>query len=372
MNNDTPIKKIRVGILFGGKSAEHDVSIQSAQNVLDALDKDKFEALPIHIDKRGIWSTGKTPLLLEAPASATDKRQSALTLLPGSKKRQLIGNDPQQTEPVDVIFPVLHGPLGEDGAIQGFLDLANVPYVGPGILGSAIGMDKDVMKRLLDESGIPVAQRMVIRRFEATESHLDGIIANLGLPLFVKPANMGSSIGVSKANTKQELIRAIDEAFRYDRKILVEAEVVGDEVECAVLGNEQPEASLPGHIVSDAEFYDYQEKYQDTGHTSIEIPAKLSESITERVRQTAIRTFQALECEGMARVDMFVTKDGEVIVNEINTIPGFTKFSMYPKLWEVTGLSYTDLITKLLHLAIERFEQRQALTTTYNPKQLDA
>ena len=188
--------------------------------------------------------------------------------------------------------------------------------------------------------------------------------------MFVKPANMGSSIGVSKVHDKQELMHSVDEAFRYDRKILIEAAIIGDEVECAVLGNEQPEASLPGRILSDAEFYDYQEKYQNTSHTSLEIPAQLPDDISKRVRQTAIQAFQALECEGMARVDMFVTKKGEVIMNEINTIPGFTKFSMYPKLWEVTGLSYTDLITKLLGLAIERFEQRQALTTSYNSHQV--
>lgn len=366
MNESIPTKKIRVGVLFGGKSAEHEVSIQSARNIIEALDKTKFTALPIHITKQGAWSIDNALLLPGSSVQRSHQKQAALTLLPGNTKRQLVSSDTQLTEAIDVIFPVLHGPRGEDGAIQGFLDLADVPYVGPGILGSAIGMDKDVMKRLLHESGIPVARRIVLHRTERAGADADNIIAKLGIPLFVKPANMGSSIGVSKARTKQELLRAIDEAFRYDRKILVEAAVIGDEVECAVLGNERPKASLPGRIISDAEFYDYREKYQQTGHTSVEIPAKLPGDITEKVRQTAIRVFQALECEGMARVDMFVTADGEVIVNEINTIPGFTKFSMYPKLWEATGLSYTDLITRLLSLAIERFEQCQALTTTHD------
>jgi D-alanine-D-alanine ligase len=340
MSTDIPIKKIRVGVLFGGKSAEHEVSIQSARNVIEALDKTKFDALPIYIDKQGVWSTSNM-FLSEGTTQSNHKEQVALTLLPGNKKCQLVSSDTQRSDTLDVIFPVLHGPLGEDGSIQGFLDLANVPYVGPGILGSAIGMDKDVMKRLLDESGVPVARRAVIRRAEQASIDPDSIITEFGLPLFVKPANMGSSIGVGKARTKQELMRAIDEAFHYDRKILVETAIIGDEVECAILGNEAPEVSLPGRIVSDAEFYDYQEKYQDTGHTSVEIPAKLPGVITEKVRQIAVRTFQALECEGIARVDMFVTKNGEVIVNEINTIPGFTKFSMYPKLWEATGVGYT-------------------------------
>lgn len=329
MSKDGQPKKIRVGILFGGKSAEHDVSVQSARNIQEVLDSlEQYEVLPIYINQHGEW---------QAPG---------------------IGS--WIATKVDVVIPVLHGPYGEDGTVQGFLDLIDVPYVGSGVLGSAVGMDKDIMKRLLREAGIPVAQGITIRRED--ELDIDDIVTWLGLPLFVKPANMGSSVGVSKVSRKQDLKQAIADAFRYDRKILVEAAVVGDEVECAVLGNAQPQASAPGRVVTKAEFYDYHEKYQDSELTSLEVPAKMTDALAEKVRHTALQAFGVLECEGLARVDMFVTAEGKVIVNEVNTMPGFTRLSMYPKVWEASGVSYADLIIRLIDLAFERQELRRVLS----------
>jgi D-alanine-D-alanine ligase len=335
-------KKIRVGILFGGKSAEHEVSIQSAKNVLEALDKDKFEPVLIGIDKQGKWHLNERSALLMSGADPRGARlqaaSSELTLLPGSRDGQLINASSQPMEALDVVFPILHGPMGEDGTIQGFLDLANVPYVGSGVLGSAIGMDKDVMKRLLREAGIPVAELEVLHQRDRRSVDAPALIDKLGVPVFVKPANMGSSVGVSRATNEEELEKAITQAFLYDRKVLVEAAVEGDEVECSVLGNANPKASVPGRIIPREDFYSYEAKYADEMGTILEIPAKLPEPVMKKVRETAIKAFQVLECEGLARVDMFVTKSGEVILNEINTIPGFTKVSMYPQLWEASGL----------------------------------
>lgn len=370
MSNDSKdSKKIRVGILFGGKSAEHEVSIQSAKNVLEVLDKDRFEPVLIGIDKKGQWRLNEQSALLmssEDPRLAKlNASSSELTLMPGSTNRQLISTSHEPTETLDVIFPILHGPMGEDGTIQGFLELANVPYVGPGVLGSAIGMDKDVMKRLLRESGVKVTNFVTLAQRDRASLDLDAIIQRLGLPLFIKPANMGSSVGVSKAENKEQLVDAISLAFTYDRKILIEEAVIGDEVECSVLGNENPKVSLPGRIIPQADFYTYESKYIDEHGAILEIPAKLPEHVIKKVQAAAIKAFQVLECEGMARVDMFVTKEGEVIMNEINTIPGFTKVSMYPQLWEASGLSYKDLISELISLAIERFQARQKLQSSY-------
>jgi D-alanine-D-alanine ligase len=362
-------KKIKVGILFGGKSAEHEVSIQSAKNVLEALDKERFEPVLIGIDKQGKWRMNEQSALLmssEDPRLAKlNASSSELTLLPGSTNRRLVSVSHEPTQALDVIFPILHGPMGEDGTIQGFLDLANVPYVGPGVLGSAIGMDKDVMKRLLREAGVPVTRLVTLHRRDRHSIDAGSLIEKLGLPLFVKPANMGSSVGVNKAENAEQLLKAIEHAFSYDRKILVEAAVIGDEVECSVLGNENPKASLPGRIIPQTDFYTYEAKYIDEHGAILEIPAKIPEPLTKKVQEVAIKAFQVLECEGMARIDMFVTKSGEVVLNEINTIPGFTKVSMYSQLWEASGLSYKDLITKLIELAIERFEERQKLRSSY-------
>ncbi len=355
-------KKITVGIFFGGKSAEHEVSIQSAQNVLEALDTDKFEPVLIGIDKQGFWHTGSDLKLLKS--SLSTQLSTQLTLVPGSQDNKLASIDGKISQTIDVAFPVLHGPMGEDGTIQGFLELANIPYVGPGVLGSAVGMDKDVMKRLLRDAGIPITPHVVVNQYDRATLNLEQTVVELGLPLFIKPANMGSSVGVSKVLDVQGLQTAIDQAFVFDRKIIIESAVVGDEIECSVLGNDNPQASLPGRIVPSADFYSYDAKYLDVDGAVMEIPAQLAPDMIDEVKALALRTFRVLCCEGMARVDMFLTKDNKLLVNELNTIPGFTKISMYPKLWEASGLTYKELITKLLELAIERFNQRQQSQST--------
>jgi len=299
---------------------------------------------------------------LSVVPKATD---SGLTLLPGGTDGRLVSVSNGVVATVDVIFPILHGPMGEDGTIQGFLELANIPYVGPGVLGSAIGMDKDVMKRLLREAGVKVADFETLTQRDRAAFDPDSTIQGLGLPLFVKPANMGSSVGVSKVESKEQLLEAIDLALRYDRKVLIEEAITGDEVECSLLGNDTPKVSLPGRIIPQTGFYTYESKYIDGNGALLEIPAQLPESIGAKVQAVAMETFRVLECEGMARVDMFVTEGGEVIVNEINTIPGFTQISMYPQLWEVSGLPYKDLISELIALAVERFQARQKLRSSY-------
>ncbi len=355
-------RRQRVGILFGGKSAEHDVSVQSARSILKALDKEKFDPVLIGIDRNGAWKLQDSVAFLAGTstesATLAGVSTNELGLSLGSKHGWLTTPDRAPCR-LDVIFPILHGPLGEDGALQGLLEMADIPYVGAGVLGSAVGMDKDVMKRLLHAAGVPVTEYIALRNEEGQTVDSKVVIETLGLPLFVKPANMGSSVGVSKVENEAELVRAIALGFRYDRKVLVEKAVDGDEVECALLGNEQPEVSVPGRIICKAEFYTYDAKYDEREATTLEIPAKLPKELREKVQEMAVKTYRVLECEGMARVDMFVTKQGDVFVNEINTLPGFTKFSMYPQLWEASGVSYTDLITELLGLAVERAERRR-------------
>lgn len=358
-------RKMTVGILFGGKSAEHEVSLQSANNVLQALDKEKFTPILIGIDKTGKWHTKSDVHEIGQVASLTQLMDTPdeVTFLPGNTNRQLINQSGHLLDTIDVIFPVLHGPMGEDGSIQGFLELADMPYVGPGVLGSSIGMDKDVMKRLLRDAGIPVANFVTVTSVDVNAAE---IVARLGLPVFVKPANMGSSIGVSKVSEANDLTAAIEDALKFDTKVLIEEAIVGDEIECAILGNDAPEASIIGRVIPQVNgFYSYKAKYIDESGAILEMPAAMPASVSEKARQVAIDTFKVLGCEGMSRVDMFATEDGTIIVNEINTIPGFTKISMYPKLWEMSGLSYTDLITRLLSLAIERHERRQKLQTSY-------
>lgn len=362
-------KKLRAGILFGGKSAEHEVSVQSAKNVLEALDKDKFEPVLIGINKQGEWHLHEASYMiddLKDSKIAKPDTSGGFTLLPAGRQHGLINSAGQPVAALDVIFPVLHGPMGEDGTLQGFLETANIPYVGSGVLGSAIGMDKDVMKRLLRDAGIPVAKFMTLITQDRESIDLENIIKELGLPLFVKPANMGSSVGVSKVANKEELQQAIESAFRYDRKILIESAVVGDEIECAVLGNAHPKVSVPGRIIPGEDFYSYQAKYADENGSVLEIPAKIPELVSEKARQVALKAFKVLECEGLARVDMFATKNGEIVMNEVNTIPGFTKHSMYPLLWEASGLIYKDLISELITLATQRFEERQHLESDYS------
>lgn len=360
-------KKIRVVILFGGQSAEHEVSLQSAGNVAAAIDRQKYEVVLIGIDKKGGWHLDEaSKFLLHADDSNLIKLQVAgesLALVPGEEAGQLIslsGNQP--IGPIDVVFPVLHGPFGEDGTVQGLLKLANIPFVGAGVLGSAVGMDKDIMKRLLREAGIPIANFLVFKRSGADEIDFDAVKDCLGLPVFVKPANLGSSVGISKVKSESQFHEAVSLAFEYDNKILVEEYIAGREIECSVLGNDEPIASVPGEIIPKHEFYSYEAKYIDEAGAVLEVPAKLDDKITKQVQDYAIKTFRALCCEGMARVDLFV-KDNDVIVNEINTIPGFTKISMYPKLWAASGISYSELIDRLIQLAIERFDREQELNS---------
>ncbi len=363
MNN----KKVRVGILFGGKSAEHEVSLQSAKNVIDAIDKDKFEVSLIGIDKTGRWLLpNKSQFLLNASdpklIKLNNENGERVALIPESagELSNLTNHDVRNS--IDVVFPILHGPLGEDGTIQGLLKLAGVPFVGAGVLGSAVGMDKDVMKRLLRDAGIPIGKFLVFREGEKID--FSDVVNKLGLPFFVKPANLGSSVGVNKVKDKDTFAAAVAEAFLYDTKILVEEFIEGREIECAVLGNQEPHASAIGEVIPNQEFYSYNAKYIDPNGAALEIPAKIPEVVSEEVKKLAIKTFKVLSCEGLGRVDFFLKKDGTVLVNEINTIPGFTKISMYPQLWAITGVSYPELITRLIELAIERFKREQKLKSS--------
>ena len=363
-------RKVRVGIIFGGRSAEHEVSLQSAKNIVEAIDKRKYEVVLIAVDKKGRWLLpGSSKFLLQAENPRLIKLHRSATsvvLTPNAGAAQLVSlSDHRPVGKVDVMFPILHGPFGEDGTVQGLLKLANIPYVGPDVLGSAIGMDKDAQKRLLREAGIPVAKFQVLRRSTYTRKDLVKIIKNLGLPLFVKPANLGSSVGISKVKSKNAFLKAIKEAFAYDNKIMVEEYIKGREIECSVLGNEEPRASIPGEVIPQHEFYSYEAKYIDEKGAILEIPAKLPKSTIRKVQKLAVKTFKTLCCEGMARVDLFLTGKGKVYVNELNTIPGFTKISMYPKLWEASGISYTKLIDRLISLAIERHERDGKLKTSY-------
>ena len=359
------MKRIRVGVLFGGKSAEHEVSILSARNVVAALDRSRFEPVLIGVDKSGRWLAQKEAALLGTaldPRLAKLNEGEAVAIMPGTIT---VAGDSQR---MDVIFPVLHGPMGEDGTVQGLLELADIAYVGAGVLGSAVGMDKDVMKRLLKDAGIPITNHRTIRKSEF-ERDPDGVCRRaeeVGFPLFTKPANLGSSIGIRRVMDKTHLYDALAFAFSFDLKALTEAAVIGREIECSVLGNEDPIASLPGEVVVKHEdgFYSYDAKYLDENGAASEIPAKLPPEQIRQVQAMAIRTFLALECSGMARVDFFLQADGRLLVNEINTIPGFTAISQYPKLWEVSGIPQTELISRLIDLALERHAQKKQLKTS--------
>ncbi len=363
----TPPHKTRVCLLFGGKSGEHEVSLQSAKSIYEALDKDKYDVLLVGIDKSGKWLLGDaSKYLLNAtnPKLIALNKTNASVVTPVSSD----GNtslmrleDKGQVGSIDVFFPITHGTYGEDGSLQGFLELFDVAYVGAGVLGSAVGMDKDVMKRLLRDAGIPVARYMALKKFEMSVKRLHDIAHDFGFPVFVKPANLGSSVGISKAHDENELQQAIKTAFQYDTKILIEEYVPGREIELSVLGDDGPIVSVPGEVLPQHEFYSYEAKYIDEKGAVLQIPAQLPQEIVFRLQNTAKQAFLALECSGMARVDFFVKEGGEIILNEINTLPGFTKISMYPKLWEVSGIAYSELLDRLIQLAQDRKRQKDIL-----------
>ena len=388
-------RKIRVGILFGGRSGEHEISLLSAASVFKAIDKQKYEVVPIGITKAGRWVTAADAERLlagkplenerqlragdpEATPAAAVLQNGEAVVVPPEPHKAGAAMTPFQTEAparraadrainVDVIFPVLHGTFGEDGTVQGLLELAEIPYVGAGVLGSAAGMDKDIMKSLFRAAGLPIVKHVTVLRSEWQEEpkRVQKLIEkSLCYPLFVKPANLGSSVGISKAHDKEELWPALDEAARFDRKIVIEQGVGGKngkarEIECAVLGNDKLEASVAGEIVPSAEFYDYSAKYLDEGSQLI-IPAKLTKSESKKIQQLAIGAFRAVDCSGLGRVDFLMDpKSRRIYLNEINTMPGFTSISMYPKLWAATGVDYPQLIERLIRLGIQRHQEKK-------------
>lgn len=360
--------RIRVGVVFGGRSAEHEVSIQSAKSIHEALDRSRFEPILVGIDKGGAWRIGEAASFILNPSDpkriGLDTRApEVLPVEAADRTLALVGRESGATlGTVDVFFPIVHGTYGEDGCLQGLFRLLDVPYVGAGVLGSAVGMDKDVMKRLLQQAGLPIPRFVTVRKHEVSGLDLPALSEAVGgLPVFVKPANLGSSVGITKVKAAADLLAALEEAFRYDSKALVEEAVEGREIECAVLGNEHPEASLCGEVVPSHEFYSYEAKYIDERGARLHYPADLDAGASDRIRGLAVKTFRVLDCAGMGRVDFFLKRDGEVLVNEINTLPGFTSISMYPKLWEVSGLPYPRLLERLIDLAMERHRSERAL-----------
>jgi len=356
-------RKLRVGVIFGGKSGEHEVSLVSAKGIMGAMDKSKYEIIPIGITKEGCWITEGDPMkTLEARAyeKARSEACGEGELIPGIR-----GDFPQ----VDVLFPVLHGPYGEDGTVQGLLELVNIPYVGAGVLASALKMDKIAMKATFIAHGLPVVDHMALKRKD-WERDPEGMMRRIeeafGYPCFIKPANLGSSVGVSKVHDRSELAPALDLAASYDRKMLAERAVNAREIECSVLGNDDPIASVPGEIIPCREFYDYKAKYID-GRSELIIPAPLSPEMTKRVQELSIKAYLAIDCAGMARVDFLLDRDsGQLYIGELNTIPGFTPISMYPKLWEASGIGYSELIDRLIELALERHADKSRSRTSYD------
>ncbi|MCL5958858.1 MAG: D-alanine--D-alanine ligase [Chloroflexi bacterium] len=362
--------KIRVAVIFGGRSGEHEVSVVSAESIMKAIDRSKYDVVPIGITKEGKWLMSGDPLAELRGAAPSSNGASALLMDP--TQRRLVAAHPSATgdgNGIDVVIPIMHGTYGEDGTIQGLLEMINVPYVGAGVLASAVGMDKSLMKMVFAQNGIPVVDWITVMaadwraHSEAVRRRVD---KEIGFPCFVKPACLGSSVGISKVKAASELEAAIREAAQYDRKIVIEKGLENfREIECSVLGNDAPRASIPGEVIPCNEFYDYRAKYVDEGSQLI-IPANLPVEAVQEVQRLAIASFAAIDCSGMARVDFFVSRDGrQVFVNEINTIPGFTSISMYPKLWEASGISYSELIDRLIQLAIQRHEEKNGLRTSY-------
>jgi D-alanine-D-alanine ligase len=374
-------KRIRVGVLFGGRSGEHEISLISARSVMRVMDPEKYEVVPIGITKEGRWLASGDPMAALSQGDEGLSRPVALLGDPACRGVVFL----KELEPhlarallaqLDVVFPVLHGPYGEDGTVQGLLDLAGIPYVGAGVAASALGMDKVLFKDVMRAHGIPVVQYIVVKRKEwerDPEGVLDRVEQELGYPVFTKPANLGSSVGVNKCRNRKELARGLTDAAQYDRKLLVEAAVPqAREIEVSVLGNDDPIASVPGEIIPSREFYSYAAKYLDDGERASQllIPAPLPEEVAERVRELAIRAYLAVDCAGMARVDFLLSREtGELYVSELNTIPGFTAISMYPKLWEASGIPYPELIDRLIGLALERRADLARNRVSYQPEE---
>lgn len=368
------MSRIRVAVLFGGRSGEHEVSLASARSVMAALDKDKYEVFSIGIDQTGRWITQGDPMALLTEGVANDASpepcENANEELPAAlRRRELVPGTTKARFPVvDVVFPVLHGTYGEDGTVQGLLELADLAYVGGDVLGSAVGMDKVIQKAVLRAHGIPIVDYVAILRshwLAEPDAVVEEIEGRLAYPMFTKPANAGSSVGVAKAHDREELLSGLALAARFDRKIVIEAGIDAREIECAVLGNDDPIASLPGEVVPSNEFYDYHAKYVDNA-SGLLIPAPLDEAQTREVQVLALKAFAAIDCAGMARVDFFLERaTGRLYVNELNTIPGFTEISMYPKLWEASGLPYARLLDRLIELAMERREDKRRSRTRY-------
>lgn len=349
------MSKIKLGIIYGGKSTEHEVSIRSASSVFDALRKDKYELELIYITKDGQW-------LL-----ANDKKE--VKIIDQTKGREILVSpasgltvDNKVLE-IDAVLPILHGTAGEDGTIQGLLELANIPFAGCSVRSSAVCMDKDMTKRLLQENGIETAAGIMVNYFEQDQVNYKDVETKLGLPMFIKPVNQGSSVGVSKVTNESKFYQALELAFNFDSKVMIEKGIDGREIEVSVLGDEELFVSVPGEIVSNTEFYSYDSKYLDDDGAVLNIPANLDDEVQKRIQDIAKKTFRTLDCEGMARVDVFLEQSGKIIVNEVNTLPGFTSISMYPKLLEVSGIPYADLLDQLVTLALKRKERENRLKT---------
>ncbi|ENU93273.1 hypothetical protein F971_01321 [Acinetobacter vivianii] len=362
------MQKKNVGIIFGGKSTEHEVSLQSAKNIVDAIDKDKFNVTLIGIDKNGIWHLNESThfLLNSDNPSLISLHQSGrnIAFIPGKNEEQIIEFQDKTLSQLDVIFPIVHGTLGEDGSLQGLLKMVNLPFVGSQVLSSAMCMDKDITKRLLRDAGLNITPFIKLAKKNRKNISFEIASSQLGCPLFVKPANQGSSVGVNKVTSPEEFEAALEMAFTYDNKVLIEQGIDGREIECAVIGNDEPSASVCGEIELEDSFYSYDTKYINDKGATVTIPANIPDEISEKIREISIKAYEVLECTGLARVDVFLTNNGEIFINEINTLPGFTNISMFPKLWEVSGLNYSDLITRLIELAIEHHENDAQLKNT--------
>ena len=371
-------KKLRIGVIFGGRSGEHEVSVRSARSVIDAIDKSKYEVVPIAITKEGNWLApaaaaellpAETRARLSAQALGSSRDDVAIVGDPSRSGLMALGDDDRR-ERLDVVFPVLHGTYGEDGTLQGLLEMASIPFVGCGTLASSCGMDKVTMKALFKEAGLPICRHTWLLRSEWDDDPakvLRRIKREIGFPCFVKPANLGSSVGVSKATAKASLVKAIDLAARYDRKIMVEEQVDGREIECGVIGNDEPRASLPGEYViheENARFLDYTEKYSGTGNNEFIVPARISKSTINKIQKMAAIAYKAIDASGLSRVDFFLKQSGELLVNEVNTLPGLTDVSGFPKMWEATGIPFTKVIDHLIELAIERHRERSRNETS--------